>query len=180
MTADHIPHTFQVDLRGLVDLLSHHLYSSPRVYLRELLQNAVDAITARAITLFTSLGDPARHDHTGAQLMAAWLESDLGRGSAAGVRARAVLEEYGDEGEDENDTELTTSRPAAGPRRGRCSITWTKGLQGIKVLLPCKPLGGYLFHQEGSSATSLPGTAVRVVLQEFLGAAYQGLPYSLR
>jgi len=38
---------FQVDLRGLVDLLSHHLYSSPKVYLRELLQNAVDAITAR-------------------------------------------------------------------------------------------------------------------------------------
>ncbi len=40
-------HTFQVDLRGIVDLLSNHLYSSPRVYLRELLQNAVDAITAR-------------------------------------------------------------------------------------------------------------------------------------
>ncbi|MEV4576577.1 HSP90 family protein [Nonomuraea jabiensis] len=39
--------SFQVDLRGLVDLLSHHLYSSPRVYLRELLQNAVDAVTAR-------------------------------------------------------------------------------------------------------------------------------------
>ncbi len=43
----HSPHTFQVDLRGLVDLLSHHLYSSPKVYLRELLQNAVDAVTAR-------------------------------------------------------------------------------------------------------------------------------------
>lgn len=41
-------HTFQVDLRGVVDLLSHHLYGSPRVYVRELLQNAVDAITARA------------------------------------------------------------------------------------------------------------------------------------
>ena len=41
-------HTFQVDLRGIVDLLSHHLYASPRVYVRELLQNAVDAITARA------------------------------------------------------------------------------------------------------------------------------------
>ncbi len=41
------PHTFQVDLRGLVDLLSHHPHSSPKVYLRELLQNAVDAITAR-------------------------------------------------------------------------------------------------------------------------------------
>ena len=38
---------FQVDLQGIVDLLSNHLYSSPRVYLRELLQNAVDAITAR-------------------------------------------------------------------------------------------------------------------------------------
>lgn len=41
------PHTFQVNLRGLVDLLSHHLYSSPRVYVRELLQNAIDAVTAR-------------------------------------------------------------------------------------------------------------------------------------
>ncbi|MDP9792321.1 molecular chaperone HtpG [Catenuloplanes nepalensis] len=38
--------TFQVDLRGIVDLLSHHLYGSPQVYVRELLQNAVDAITA--------------------------------------------------------------------------------------------------------------------------------------
>lgn len=42
-----VARTFQVDLRGLVDLLSHHLYSSPKVYLRELLQNGVDAITAR-------------------------------------------------------------------------------------------------------------------------------------
>ncbi|MDT0317820.1 HSP90 family protein [Streptomyces millisiae] len=48
---------FQVDLRGLVDLLSHHLYSSPRVYLRELLQNAVDAVTARAAA---TPGAPAR------------------------------------------------------------------------------------------------------------------------
>ncbi len=39
---------FQVDLRGMVDLLARHLYSSPRVYVRELLQNGVDAITARA------------------------------------------------------------------------------------------------------------------------------------
>lgn len=42
--------SFQVDLRGIVDLLSHHLYGSPRVYVRELLQNAVDAITARRET----------------------------------------------------------------------------------------------------------------------------------
>ncbi len=39
--------TFQVDLRGLVDLLSHHLYSSPKVYVRELLQNGIDAVTQR-------------------------------------------------------------------------------------------------------------------------------------
>ena len=38
---------FRVDLAGMVDLLSHHLYSGPHVYLRELLQNAVDALTAR-------------------------------------------------------------------------------------------------------------------------------------
>ncbi|UJR87199.1 HSP90 family protein [Sandaracinus amylolyticus] len=42
-------HRFQIDLRGLIDLLSNHLYSSPDVFLRELLQNAVDAHTALAI-----------------------------------------------------------------------------------------------------------------------------------
>lgn len=41
--------TFQVDLRGVVDLLSRHLYTGPRVYVRELLQNAVDAIAARRL-----------------------------------------------------------------------------------------------------------------------------------
>ncbi|MET0236981.1 MAG: HSP90 family protein [Kibdelosporangium sp.] len=39
--------SFGVDLRGIIELLSQHLYSSPRVYVRELLQNAIDAITAR-------------------------------------------------------------------------------------------------------------------------------------
>ena len=42
---------FQVDLKGVVDLLGRHIYSSPRVYLRELLQNGVDAITARRLSL---------------------------------------------------------------------------------------------------------------------------------
>ncbi len=40
-------HKFQINLRGIIDLLSNHLYSGPQVYLRELLQNAVDAIRAR-------------------------------------------------------------------------------------------------------------------------------------
>lgn len=38
---------FQVDLRAVVELLARHVYSSPRVYIRELLQNGVDAVTAR-------------------------------------------------------------------------------------------------------------------------------------
>ena len=40
-------HSFAVDLRGLIDLLSEHLYSGPEVYVRELMQNGVDAIRAR-------------------------------------------------------------------------------------------------------------------------------------
>ncbi|MFV0286100.1 MAG: ATP-binding protein, partial [Demequina sp.] len=39
---------FGVDLRGVIDLLSRHIYSGPEVYLRELLQNSRDAIVARA------------------------------------------------------------------------------------------------------------------------------------
>lgn len=49
-------HKFQINLGGIIDLLSNHLYSSPGVYLRELLQNGVDAIRAR------THGDP---DHVG-------------------------------------------------------------------------------------------------------------------
>lgn len=43
-----MPDRFQVDLAGMVDLLSRHLYSGPQVYIRELVQNGVDAMTARA------------------------------------------------------------------------------------------------------------------------------------
>lgn len=38
---------FQVNLGGMLDILSNHLYKSPDVFLRELLQNGVDAITLR-------------------------------------------------------------------------------------------------------------------------------------
>lgn len=37
-----------MDLRGVVDLLGSAIYSSPRVYLRELLQNSLDAVHARS------------------------------------------------------------------------------------------------------------------------------------
>jgi molecular chaperone HtpG len=39
---------FQVNLSGIIDLLSQHTYSSPQVFIRELLQNASDAILARS------------------------------------------------------------------------------------------------------------------------------------
>lgn len=37
---------FQVNLKGMISLLSEHIYSNPGTFVRELLQNAVDAITA--------------------------------------------------------------------------------------------------------------------------------------
>ncbi len=39
---------FKVNLGGMIDLLSNHLYSSPDVFVRELLQNGSDAISAAA------------------------------------------------------------------------------------------------------------------------------------
>ncbi|MBI9065436.1 MAG: HSP90 family protein [Marinilabiliaceae bacterium] len=39
--------SFQVNLKGILKILSNHLYSSQDVFVRELLQNAVDAIQAR-------------------------------------------------------------------------------------------------------------------------------------
>ncbi|MGM5632068.1 HSP90 family protein [Apibacter raozihei] len=38
---------FQVNLKGMIELLSEHIYSAPNVFIRELLQNGIDAITAR-------------------------------------------------------------------------------------------------------------------------------------
>ncbi len=55
-------HKFQINLGGIIDLLSNHLYSSPAVYLRELLQNGVDAIRARQHM------DPEHQGHIGLEL----------------------------------------------------------------------------------------------------------------
>jgi len=40
---------FQVELSGIIKILSDHLYSQPTVFIREVLQNATDAIIAREI-----------------------------------------------------------------------------------------------------------------------------------
>jgi len=49
-------HRFQVNLKGIIALLSDNLYSGPRVYIRELLQNAVDAIHARTLADPSGIG----------------------------------------------------------------------------------------------------------------------------
>ncbi|WP_274362814.1 HSP90 family protein [Paenibacillus thermotolerans] len=65
---------FQVNLKGMIDLLSNHLYSNPGVFIRELLQNGVDAVTARkrlghkfeekvTVELFPSSRTMAVHDN---------------------------------------------------------------------------------------------------------------------
>lgn len=38
---------FQVNMKGMIELLSEHIYSSPTVFVRELLQNGMDAVTVR-------------------------------------------------------------------------------------------------------------------------------------
>ncbi len=38
---------FKVDLSGIIDLASNHMYTTSEVFVRELIQNAVDAVTAR-------------------------------------------------------------------------------------------------------------------------------------
>jgi molecular chaperone HtpG len=42
-----VDYRFQVNLGGVINLLANNLYSGPKVFLRELMQNAVDAIRAR-------------------------------------------------------------------------------------------------------------------------------------
>jgi len=43
------PFVFKVNLGGMIDILANHLYSSPDVFVRELLQNGTDAISARKL-----------------------------------------------------------------------------------------------------------------------------------
>lgn len=50
------PFVFKVNLGGMIDILANHLYSSPDVFIRELLQNGTDAISGR------QLHDPQFHE----------------------------------------------------------------------------------------------------------------------
>ena len=44
------PFLFKVNLGGMIDILANHLYSSPDVFVRELLQNGTDAISGRRLS----------------------------------------------------------------------------------------------------------------------------------
>lgn len=44
------PFVFKVNLGGMIDILANHLYSSPDVFVRELLQNGTDAISGRRLS----------------------------------------------------------------------------------------------------------------------------------
>ena len=67
--ADEIPRrpVVVVNLRGIIDLLSKHLYSGPEVFVRELLQNGVDAIAPGPARPRTPGRHPARGAHAQGQ-----------------------------------------------------------------------------------------------------------------
>lgn len=138
-------HTFQVDLRGLVDLLSHHLYSSPRVYLRELLQNGVDAITARrgrdtdapAEIRITAADGAVRVDDTGIGLSEADVHkflATIGRSSKRGELETARRDYLGQFGIGllacfvVADEITVVTRSAADPRAA--PVEWRAGSDG--------------------------------------------------
>jgi len=57
-------HKFQVNLAGIIDLLSTHTHSTPDVSVRELLQKGVDAILDGALPLRLisyAVGGPTWH-----------------------------------------------------------------------------------------------------------------------
>ena len=68
MTTDR---NFQVNLGGIIKLLSDHLYSGPEVFLRELLQNSVDAITGRKHL------DPDHEGHIRIEVMGTGLKATI-------------------------------------------------------------------------------------------------------
>lgn len=72
---------FQVNLSGIIDLLSNHLYSSPQVYVRELLQNAEDALTAMRLLKPEHTGEvriELRESHEGGRPLIVFEDDGIG------------------------------------------------------------------------------------------------------
>lgn len=72
---------FKVNLGGMIEILSDHLYSSPDVYIRELLQNGVDAITGKKKLEEVSFASHGKADG-----------EDLGKNAGQGVEGCISLD----------------------------------------------------------------------------------------
>ncbi len=84
---------FQVNLGGMIEILSDHLYSSPDVYIRELLQNGVDAITARTIWEKETKGETAADQGLAANQGTIVLEIKEGRRLVFSDNGQGLTEE---------------------------------------------------------------------------------------
>lgn len=100
-------HKFQVNLGGILDILSNHLYKSQDVFLRELLQNGMDAITLRqklqrgfhngCITISIDEGERIELRDNGAGLTEQEIHRFLaviGQSSKAGLESGKLTEDF--------------------------------------------------------------------------------------
>jgi molecular chaperone HtpG len=102
-------YNFKVNLGGMIDILSNHLYSSPKVFIRELLQNGTDAISARQketekpdfkngkITIHVTEGEAIRFSDNGIGLTEEEIHGFLaviGQSSKRDLSSGQIYEDY--------------------------------------------------------------------------------------
>jgi molecular chaperone HtpG len=100
-------YNFKVNLGGMIDILSNHLYSSPKVFIRELLQNGTDAISARQkenhgfkdgrITIHVTEGKTIRFTDNGIGLTEEEIHEFLaviGQSSKRDLNSGQIFEDY--------------------------------------------------------------------------------------
>lgn len=97
---------FKVNLGGMIDILANHLYSGPSVFIRELLQNGTDAISARRrenaeyvgeIYIRLVEGESMEFTDTGTGLTEEEIHkfiSIIGQSSKRDITSGAIVEDY--------------------------------------------------------------------------------------
>ena len=101
------PFVFKVNLGGMIDILANHLYSSPDVFIRELLQNGTDAISGRRleapdfdagkITIRVTKGETIEFSDNGTGLTEPEIHQFLaviGQSSKRDLATGRILEDY--------------------------------------------------------------------------------------
>ena len=101
------PFVFKVNLGGMIDILANHLYSSPDVFIRELLQNGTDAISGRRlldptfnqgkITIRVTPGESITFTDNGTGLTEAEIHQFLaviGQSSKRDLETGRILDDY--------------------------------------------------------------------------------------